>query len=393
MMPGPKDVRGLKVTGIDTHLVGANWRNLVIVQVFTDDGSCGLGEATTLWQPEAAEAAVRELGRRHVIGRSPFDIEELTLRMVRDEFMRGDGILLSAMAGIEIALWDIMGQVLDCPVYDLIGGRTRRAVKAYANGWYGDEGWSPDDLAVAAAKVSAMGYGALKLDPFGSAGREMDADELAKAEEIVAAVRKEVGSRVKIMIECHGRFGVGQALEVDRRLRRYNPFFIEEPTDPEPMDVLARVASRMSTRLATGERCWGRFNTASLLRAGFVDILQSDPVQCGGILETKKIAGMADSFMVPLMLHNPYGPVAEMAAIHIAASTPNVEMIESFSEFDVHWRKDLVDGGPVIEEGEYRLPTRPGLGLTLNPDVVAAHPYVDGAFLRMWSEDWAQGFS
>jgi galactonate dehydratase len=384
-------VADLKVRQVETHLVGANWRNFVFVRVLTDDGLGGVGEATIEWQPEAVAAAVRQLAERHLVGRSAFEIEGVWQRMYRDEFIRGDAVLLSAIGGIEIALWDIIGQALGEPIHRLLGGPVRESLPAYANGWYRGER-RPDLYADQARAVVGQGYRALKFDPFGANGREMPRSEFNLAVDIIGAVREAVGPDVELLIECHGRFSPPQAIELGRAIDEFRPYWIEEPTDPENIAALEQCARGFTTRLATGERSFGKYQTFELLRRGFVDVLQTDLVHSGGILETKKIAAMADACFIPVAPHNPYGPVAEMATLHLDSCTTNVFIQESFSEFDVEWRGELVEGAPQIRNGTYSIPDRPGLGLQLNLDAVAEHPYDAHAFLPMWREAWADRF-
>lgn len=382
----------MKVIGVSTYIVGAGFRNLLFVEVHTDAGLSGVGEGTNLWQVRATEAALQDLAERYVVGEPASDIERLIHRVHRDEFMRADGIILSGLAALEMALWDIRGKALGVPVYELLGGTVHSTMPAYANGWY--EGVpTPEKFAELAIDVVALGYRGIKFDPFGAAGREMLPEELQIGLETVAAVRDAVGPGREILIECHGRFSPGQAIELARLLAPYRPYWLEEPTDPEALGALRKISRAMTARLATGERHWGRFQTAELLRHGVVDILQSDVVQCGGILETKKIAAMAEAVFVGIAPHNPYGPVAEMAVLHTIAGCANLTMVESFSQFDVPWRRSLVRGGAEINAGQYSLPTEPGLGVALNHSALEAHPYDPGARIGMWDKNWADQFS
>lgn len=377
----------MKVTDVKTYIANAGWRNFVFVQVETDDGIHGVGEATFLWQPLAAEAAVHQLARRYVTGRSPFDIEDIWQLVYRNEWVRPEPIVMSALGGLEMALWDIVGKALGQPIYNLLGGRVRREVAAYANGWWnGDR--RPAVFAEQAHAVKGKGYQALKLDPFVE-GREMSPAELVLTVDIIRAVRDSIGMDMHLLVECHGRFSPGQAIEVERLLEPFSPYWLEEPTDPENIGALEEVARRTRTRIATGERCFGKYQTAELLRRNIVDVIQTDIIWSGGILETKKIAAMADANYVQYAPHNPWGPVAEMAAVQLAACTTNFLFMESFTEFDVSWRNQLVDGASQVVHGNYQIPTAPGLGIELNLEAIKEHPFDETAFQNIWQPGWS----
>jgi galactonate dehydratase len=378
----------VRVSSVQTYVVGAPGRNYVFVRVLTDEGLEGVGESTLEWVPMAVKAAIEDLAKRHVVGRSPFDIEDMLRHMQRDEFVRVCPIMLSAIGGIEIALWDIVGKALDQPVYNLFGGRVRADVPAYANGWYRGAR-TPEEFGQRARVPVSMGYSALKFDPFGTADREMTRAEVLASCERVGAVRDAVGPDVEILVECHGRFSPHQAVEVANELERYRPYWIEEPTEPENIAALEHVARRLTrTRLATGERLFGHYHTADLVRRGIVDVLQSDLMHSGGILAMRKLAALADANYISMAPHNCYGPIADIAAVHFDACTTNLLIQESVNDFSVDWRADLVEGGAEIVDGAYQIPDRPGLGVTLNLDAVAEHPYDPDAFTNIWEPTW-----
>ena len=381
-----------RITRVSTFVVGMRWRNCVFARLETDDGLTGVGEGTLEFQPLAVEAAIRTLAERYVIGSSAFSIERLWLEMYRNEFARGEAIINSAIAAIEMAMWDIIGKALNRPIYDLLGGRAHESLPCYANAWYG-AGGSAKEIAQAAAAVRSKGYRGLKFDPFGSAGRDPEARELRKGVDIANAIRDSVGPDMDIMIDCHGRFSPGTAISVARDLEPCRLFWLEEPTDPENPAALAKVGRNISTRLATGERCYTRFHLQSMLASNEIDVLQPDIIHVGGILEGKKIAAIADAQYVPVSFHNPFGPVATAAAIQLDACTTNFVMQESFCEYDVPWRFDLLEFAPRPVDGRYAIPDRPGLGVgDFVFDALSAHPYDPKAFLPMWTNDWAKNF-
>ncbi len=372
---------------LETFLIGRPWNNLLVVRLTTEDGCTGLGEGTMQWQARTVETAVSCLFKRYVVGSPVFEIERLVQAMYRNEYARGGPVLNSAIAALEMALWDICGKVVDRPIYDMLGGRVRDSMPAYANGWTG-AGEHPDDLAGAARAVVAQGFRALKFDPFWSLGRDPSAAELRRGIEKVAEVRDAVGPDVDILVDGHGRFSVGTAIDVGRRLGAFGVYWFEEPVDPENVLALAKVGRSITPRLATGERCWSRYQVQQLLAASEVTVLQPDPIQVGGILESRKIAAIADAAYVTVSFHSPFGPVATAAALQLDACTTNVWMQESFSAFDVPWRRDLLRNCPMPENGAYAIPTGSGLGgIELNDDVAREHPYREEGLESMWAEN------
>ena len=232
--------RHCRVTRIETHLVGTRWCNWVFAQVHTDDGITGVGEGTCEWQARAVEAAIAQLAERYVVGSSAFEIERLWRDMFRNEFARGGPILNSAIGAIEMALWDILGKALDQPVHQLLGGRVRDDMPAYANAWYG-AGADVAEIAAAAAEVKRNGYPGLKFDPFGSAGRDPEYPAIRRAVQLVEAVREAIGPEIEIMIDCHGRFSPASAIAIARELEPCRLYWLEEPCDAENVTALAKI--------------------------------------------------------------------------------------------------------------------------------------------------------
>jgi galactonate dehydratase len=381
-----------RVTRVETHLVGTRWCNWVFVQVHTDDGVVGVGEGTCEWQAKAVEAAIHQLALRHLIGQPAFAIERLWQAMFRNEFARGGPILNSAIGALEMALWDIYGKALGQPVHALLGGAVRERLPAYANAWYG-AGASIPEVAAAAAAVQGKGYRGLKLDPFGSAGRDPDHATIRAALDLVTAIRDAVGPAMEVLIDCHGRYSPASAIAIAQELEPQRLYWLEEPCDPENVAALAKVGRSIRTRLATGERCYTKHHLQALLRDCEVGVLQPDIIHVGGILEARKIAAIADASYIPVSYHNPFGPVATAAALQLDACTTNFIMQESFCEYGEPWRFDLLEHAPRPAGGHYEIPTRPGLGVgEFRPEVAAAHPFDPAAFLPMWSDDWRKRF-
>ena len=383
--------KACRITRVTAYVVGMRWRNCVFAHVETDDGISGVGEGSLEYQPQAVAAAIDQLATRYVIGQSAFSIGRLFHDMLRNEFMRGP-IINSAIAAIEMAMWDIVGKALDRPVYDLLGGRVHERLPAYANAWYG-AAKTPDEMEKAARAVAQKGYRALKFDPFGDAGRDPAPREIREAVALVEAVRRGVGPDVDMLIDAHGRFSPGAAVDIARRLEPVELYWFEEPCDADNHGALAAVGRAMKTRLATGERCTSRFLLQSLLATNEVDVLQPDLIHVGGIMEGKKIAAIADAAYIPVSFHNPFGPVATAAAVQLDACTTNFVMQESFCEYDVEYRFDLVEHAPRPVGGHYEIPDLPGLGMgEFLPEVARAHPFEPDAFLPLFKREWATRF-
>ena len=305
----------MRITDVETHVLGDNWRNIVFVRVLTDEGLYGIGEATIQNRDEAVVAYLHGAKKRHIIGSDPFNIEDLWLRMYRDDFWRGGPIANTALSAVEIACWDIVGKALDTPVYRLLGGRCHERLKAYANGWYtGDR--TPEDFAQRAKTVVRKGYRALKVDPFGAGTYEMEAEDKRESIELVEAIRDAVGPDVEIFIEMHGRFSPATAIEIARELEPFKPGWVEEPVPPEDHDALERAARDIHVPVATGERLFTRYEYARFFARNVVDIIQPDIIHAGGIMELKKIAAMADAHYVMVAPHCSNGPVCTAASVH-----------------------------------------------------------------------------
>jgi len=363
----------MKVTGVETFLVDDVVRNWVFVRVHTDQGVSGVGESTTEWSEKAVEAAIGHL-QRYLVGKNPFDIEAHFQRMYRDAYWRSGPVVNSAISGIEQALWDIIGKQLEVPVYKLLGGRCRDKIRVYANGWY--EGLkTPEEFADAAADVVKKGYTALKWDPFGASDLVLERDDAKAAVKCVEAVREAVGDDVELLIEGHGRLNINSAVQVAKDLEPFRPYFFEEPIPSENVDALAKVAAKTNIPIATGERLFTKFGFREVLEKQAADIIQPDPCHDGGILETKKIAAMAETYYVPVAPHNPNGPVATAASIQLATCIPNFVMLEGVWEWDVPWRSEVVTEPFTVHNGYVEVPNRPGLGVELDEEVISKHPF------------------
>jgi galactonate dehydratase len=378
----------MKVASVDVFLIGATWRNYVFVKITTDSGLVGWGEATLGWKETAVRELIRDYARRYVVGQNPFDIESLWFKLYQVEHNTGP-VMYSAMAGIEMALWDIAGKACGQPVYNLVGGKVRSKVKAYANGWYTSTK-DLKDLADKAKEVKSHGYKALKFDPFGPGGREISGAELKLACDTVEAVRKAIGEDIDILLEFHGRFSPIMALEAIRAMVPYNPTWCEEPIPAHNNESMAQVTASSPLRVATGEHTYSRYGFLDLLERKAAHTIQPDITYAGGFLETKKIAAMAETYYVSVAPHNCDGPLKTIASIHLAANIPNFLILETFQDFDVPWRNEIVSGMPQVVDGYLGVPSKPGWGVEVNEAVIAAHPEDPDAKLNMFASDWEE---
>lgn len=376
----------MKISDVSVYTMGSAWRNFVFARVRTDEGIEGIGEARPVNREEPVAAYLEAIAHRYVIGSDPFNIEDLVRRITRDDFEVPGATEMTAIAIVEIACWDIIGKAVNQPVYRLLGGACRERIPAYANGWYAGER-TPEAFAAGARRVVGQGYRALKLDPFGAGAGELTREEYRRSVSLVEAVRDAVGPDVEILVEMHGRFTAAQAIALARDLERLSPGWIEEPVPPEQPAALAQVAAHVAIPIATGERLHTRTAFRDLFAVAAADIIQADITHCGGLLETKKIAAMADAHNLLMAPHNVGASVSTAAALHFAACTPNLKIQEYFNDFAEPHVRDCASGLPAVTNGSFPLPAGPGLGVTFHEEVVAAHPYRRQHF-NLFTDDW-----
>ena len=381
----------MKITRFETFMTNAGLRNYLFVRLTTDTGLTGVGEASLEWQEKTVQTLLHEWVEGRVMGKDPFDIESVVGGMIRDQY-QGGSTVMTAISGTEIAMWDIIGKACGQPVYRLMGGRRHARIPAYANGWYGGAR-TPAEYAERANEAVGRGYSALKFDPFGTAWKDMTPDEMYEAEALVSAVREAVGPKVGLMIEYHGRLSAGAAIEMMRRLETYSPAWSEEPVAPENIELLAEVKQHAQSPVASGERLYTMADFYRLISLRAADIVQMDIAHCGGLWVSKKIAAMAQAQDIRVSPHVSVGPVALAAALHFDVSTPNFYVQEAFAEYDVPWRNSLVRGWNPIRKGEYVLEDAPGLGIEIDEDAIADHPYVEHAFPGLWDNTWLEDFT
>lgn len=378
----------MRIVGIETVAVGAGWKNWLFVRVRTDEGLYGLGEATLNGFIRTSEAAVQEL-EHLVLGMDPRQIRRVAAALLDRVSLDAGHVHRTAIAGIEVACWDLLGQTLGVPIHQLLGGRVRDRVPAYANGWYRTER-IPTTVAAAAREATKLGYHALKLDPLGTTNGFFAPGEMERSRDILAAVRAEVGPTVRILVDVHARLVESEAVRLINACKELDVFWWEEPTTREREQPTNAVAARAGGTIATGEMydTVGQFFT--LLSGGGVSILQPEPMSLGGIAPTLGVAAVADAAGAWIAPHQSGGPVATAVCLQLAAAVPNFLIQEHFDLFNEPWTRDLVSWTPQLDPttGTLSLPEGPGLGVELNLDVASENPYDPQAYLDVSAAGW-----
>ncbi|MDA0349239.1 MAG: galactonate dehydratase [Verrucomicrobia bacterium] len=357
----------MKITSLTLYKVKPRW---VFLKIETDEGISGWGEPIVESRAETSITAVKEL-EGFLIGADPSRIEHLFQLMYRGTFYRGGPVLMSAISGVEQALWDIRGKALGLPVYEIMGGVVRDKIKAYA--WVGgdDPETSDED-----AKVRLeQGFRNIKMNAVGACERIGSYGEIDSAVARLAAVREAVGPDVGIGIDFHGRVHKSMAKTLVKEMEQYRPMFYEEPVLPEHLDFLPELARHTSIPLATGERLYGRWGFKELISQGTIDIIQPDLSHAGGIWETRKIAAMAEAYDIGVAPHCPLGPLALASSMQLDACTPNFVIQEMSIKMQYNTSGDLLDcvkNKDVfdITDGYLSLPKLPGLGIDIDEEAV-----------------------
>ena len=383
----------MKINDINTIVVNARLRNWVFIKVTTNEpGLVGWGEASLEWKTQAVVGAVADLAPL-LIGQDPRRTEHLWQVMYRQQFFKGGIVTMSAISGIDQALNDIKAKVLGVPLYELLGGKVRDRVRMYDHLGGGSseavyESASNDDFARLAEDSVAAGFSALKILPVPPTRMLDGAEDLRRAAELMGTVRDAVGEDVDVMVDLHGRTTPSMAIQYGHALGPMRPWFFEEPCQPEVVDAMVEVARALPIPIATGERLVTRWQFRELLEKRACAVIQPDVCHCGGLSEMKKIAAMAETYQISVAPHNPLGPVATMANIHFALSTPNF-LIQEVMRQDVPWRNEVVDAPLDIRDGYVYPPTQPGLGLEVDEQGAAAHPYKPEPQLNCFDEEGA----
>ena len=367
----------MKVTGVTQFLVSSGQaKNFIFVRVDTDEGISGWGEAYTQTDREPAIATYVDRMGQFLVGRDPFNIKHFTHVMYHDVLVkRGSMESYCALSGIEIALWDIVGKKLGAPVYNLLGGACRDKIRVYANGWAG-KSQAPDAVAARAVEATKMGFDALKWDPFPDPWRAyISKYEEDLTVESVAAVRAAVGPDVDLLVEAHRRLAPMHAVRVARRIEEFNPFWYEEPVSARNLPALAAATREINTPVVTGEELYTKAEFREVFELRAADIINPDICNTGGLLELKEIAAMAETYYVVVSPHNFNSTTVGLAAtLHLCATIPNFLITEYF--VNLAGIGDELSINPIeVDNGYIRLPTAAGLGIELDEEALARHPY------------------
>ncbi|MGX7108866.1 galactonate dehydratase [Facklamia miroungae] len=354
------------ITDVKVYKVKPRW---IFIKIMTDEGIEGWGEMISGTKTESVVAGALELSKR-IIGRNPFEIERIFQELHRS-FFRGGPINGTIVSGIEMALWDIKGKALNVPVYELLGGSCRDSLKVYS--WIGGD--RPDDVLEQAQDRFDRGFSAVKMNATEELHYIDSHEKITQVIERVASIKDKFGDKMQIGIDFHGRVHKPMAKVLAKELEPYHPMFLEEVVLPENEETFIEVAQHTSTPLATGERLYTRWQFKNIFKQGAIDIIQPDVALCGGILELRKIAAMAEAYDIGVAPHAPYGPIALAATLQVDVCSPNVFIQEQ--SLGIHYNKgfdllDFVENKEIFQfkDGYLDIPTKPGLGLIMDEKMV-----------------------
>ena len=381
-----RDIKTFVVANPSPHFGG---QYFVFVKLTTDTGVSGIGEAYCVpFEPHLVSKMIEDVFARYAAGHDPHDIEMLWRRVYSSGFTQHpDLTLMGVLSALEMACWDIIGKEANKPVYKLLGGQVHERLRAYTYiyprpGDLTDVYRDPDLAAHRASEYLAEGFTALKFDPVGpySAfdGRQLSLEALDRSERFARQLREAVGSKADLLFGTHGQMTAAGAIRLAKRLEPYDPLWLEEPVPPDAPDEMAKVARATSIPIATGERLTTKYDFARLLQAGAAAILQMNLGRVGGILEAKKIAGMAEVHHAQIAPHLYCGPIVGAANIQIATCSPNFLILESIEQWG-GFHSEILMRPIQFEDGHVIPPTAPGLGVELNEEVALANPYLGTA--------------
>jgi galactonate dehydratase len=357
----------MKISKYELFLVPPRW---LFLKIETDEGIIGWGEPVIEGKAATVKTAVDEL-MENLIGKNPMNIEDHWNMMYRSGFYRGGPILMSAIAGIDQALWDIKGKFYNAPIHQLLGGKARDAMRVYS--WIGGD--RPAEVGMAAQKMFASGFTAVKMNATEELQYVDSFDKIDQAVQRVATVREAVGKHFNIGIDFHGRVHKPMAKILAKELEPFYPMFIEEPVLPENNEALREIANHVAIPIATGERMFSRWQFKNILHDGYVDIIQPDLSHAGGITECKKIISMAEAYDVAAAPHCPLGPIALAACLQVDATCHNAFIQEQSLGIHYNQGSDILDyllekDVFKYEKGFVKIPEGPGLGIEINEEHV-----------------------
>ena len=368
----------MRITDVKHFAPTVGMRPQSIVKIETDAGISGLGEAGTAGR-ERAVGGMFDHYREFLIGKDPRRIEDIHQVLYRSQYFEGGTVITAAASAIDIALWDILGQHLNTPIWQLLGGASRQRVACFADAIAGEGTTMPER----AADLAAKGWGTIRFTPVMSTDLDPDAPEdvyepwesVVATAEMLHAVRARVGPRVRLGVDFHHRLSVADAAEFCRLVADVNLMFLEEPIRSESPDAYAALRTMTDIPFAIGEEFSGIYVFAPFIERGLSNYVRLDVCNVGGFTAAKKVAGMAEAHYLEVMPHNPLGPISTAAAVHLCAAIPNFALLE----YNWHTRArppELFPQGHDIEGDAFPLPEAPGLGVTLNEDALADHPTV-----------------
>ena len=371
----------MKIKDIQTLVVNAEMRNWVFVKIITDQDIYGWGEATVEWKTRAVVGAIEDL-KPLIIGKDPRQIKQNYQIMTKHGFWKLGVIGMSAISGIEHAMWDILGKSLDTPVWQLLGGKVRDKVKIYTHLGMGDmkavyrDTMNVSGLTDHAQKLVDLGYTAFKVVFIPFTHFTVTNQELKNVNLLMSSLRDKVGDDIEIIVDFHGRCGSGRsAIQYAKELEPYKPMFIEEPIQPGDTSTLLQIKESINCPLATGERLIGLQEFEPIFHLRAVDIAQPDLNHCGGLLEAKGIAAAASVANIAIAPHNPNGPIAGAAALHFASSTPN-HIIQEVMDQSVPWYNDVISTSPIVrKDNSWNVPSTAGLGIEVNEKEASKYPF------------------
>ena len=357
----------MKIAGVNVYWGRPRWG---FVEIITDDGLTGWGEAIVEGKANTVLACVEEM-KEYLMGKDPMHIEDIWNTLYRASFYRGGPVLMSAISGIDQALWDIKGKLFQAPVYELMGGACRDKMRVYS--WVGGD--RPSDVGKAAREKLEEGFTAVKMNATEELQMIDSYDKIDAVLERVAAIRESCGRAFGIAIDFHGRVHKPMAKVLAKKLEEFDPMFLEEPVLCENMEAFAEIAAACNIPIATGERLYSRWDFKRLLHAGGVDIIQPDLSHAGGITEVKKIASMAEAYDVALAPHCPLGPIALAACLNVDATCYNAVIQEQSIGIHYNVGKSVLDyvnnrEDFAFTDGFVSLPRKPGLGVEVNKELV-----------------------
>lgn len=363
----------MKITKIETFKGWVDWCNWLFVRITTDEGLVGWGEASLHGAIESVETAIREFSP-HLIGQDPAGPQAHWHRLYNAWRWRGGAVFMTALAALDIALWDIEGKRLGVPVHRLLGGAHREKLKVYASHWIrGVDG--PEDAFKLAREAVKRGFGGFKCSPFTRESLlEDETKAMRRAADVVAAAREGAGPDTEIFIECSELLSPRLTVRLDQILAPYRPGWFEEPVPFENARVMAQLQRDIKAPIATGERLLSRYEYRELLEAGGCRIIQPDLMHAGGLTEVRRIADMADTYYIAVAPHNPGGPICTMAAVHLAAAIPNFFILEQMEPQRAV--RDQASIPPILyEDGHFIVPQTPGLGIEPDIEMLKGHAF------------------